>query len=79
MSTKERYGSAVWDALQAVSYLVDPTIFVYVGVGEVAEKAGVSRPTAKKYLEMLYSEGHIKKMTAGKHSFYGLIFNVENY
>lgn len=79
MSTEQRYGDAVWAALVEISYLVHPTMYVMVTVGEVAEKAEVSKPTAKKYLDMLANAGHIVACKMGKHTFYRMIFNVENY
>lgn len=54
MSTAQRYGEMVWNALVALSD--KPTSEVtprYYAVGEVAELAGVSKPTAKKYLTQL--------------------------
>lgn len=60
MSTKERYGTAVWDAIAALTSHKVGEGCVYHGVGEVASKAGVSKPTAKKYLAALWEMGHVK-------------------
>jgi len=67
MSTKERYGSDVWRAVVQISKTSTP----FMTVGEVAGIAGVSRPTAKKYLKLLVDDGHLTIWKANKtHSFY---------
>jgi len=65
MSTKQRYGDAVWNALVAVFNDPNTPDDAYVSVGEVAIKAGVSRPTAKKYLEELRGMGNAKRVCVG--------------
>lgn len=57
MSTKERYGTAVWQALVALDES-DGYGWAYQTVGEVAVEAGVSSPTARKYLDELCEMGN---------------------
>lgn len=59
MSTKQRYGGAVWDALWDICHPHDGFGWGWAGVGQVAARAGVSRPTAKKYLEAFVESGHV--------------------
>lgn len=65
MSTKERYGTYVYEALIAQTRFYAWGVDVWATVGEVAKVARVSRNTAKKYLEELVSMGHAKKMQFG--------------
>lgn len=60
MSTKQRYGDAVLKAIQDITSHKVGESGVYVGVGQVAKKAGVSKPTAKKYLIMLWEMMYVK-------------------
>jgi hypothetical protein len=55
MSTKERYGTIVWDAVCHLARNYGPVM----SIGEVAATAKVSYPTAKKYLEALVTLGHV--------------------
>lgn len=73
MSTKQRYGNAVWDALCALSNEWSPRIHTFVTVGEVAKKAGVTKPTAYKYLSALYETGHASKMKMGNNWVFRLL------
>jgi len=67
MSTKERYGTLVWDAIVQISQTSTP----FMSVGEVADKAQVSRQTAKKYLEQLIKTGHLTMWNGNAiHKFY---------
>ncbi len=67
MSTKERFGSLVWDAVCQISQSSTP----FMTVGEVAAAAQVSRPTAKKYLDALVEKEHMTIWKANAtHSFY---------
>jgi response regulator of citrate/malate metabolism len=77
MSTSERYGTAVWEGLHAVSYLVEPYICAYVSVGEVAAAAKVSKPTAQKYLDMLAAGDDVASLKFGKQKVYRLIVRRE--
>ena len=79
MSTKERYGNAVWSAMCDLSYMVDTYIWVSLTVGEIADKAGVSKMTARKYLNELADMGKIAKGDHGKVHIYRFRFNPENY
>ncbi len=65
MSTKERYGTAVWLAL--VELFMEPTTSdeAWITVGQVAQRAGCSNPTAKKYLDELRERGNAKRITVG--------------
>jgi len=62
MSTKERYGTAVWNALIACEANRKDGEWGWVSVGEVMEEAGVSRGTARKYLEILRNSTHIRRI-----------------
>ncbi len=44
---------------------------------EVAEKAGVSKPTSKKYLEAFYEEGHMSRMKIGNMFYYRKLVKLE--
>lgn len=66
MSTKERYGTAVWDALCALEDALTPDDWGWHSAGEVAEKAGVSRTTAKKYLDMMYEMNSVRSIGTRK-------------
>jgi predicted ArsR family transcriptional regulator len=56
MSTKQRYGTAVWEAINRIC----DNVVGYHSIGEVAKEAGVTKPTAKKYLEILVENGDIE-------------------
>lgn len=58
MSTTERYGNAVWEAIVKMEQ-GDESGWFYATVGEVAEVAGVTKPTAAKYLNKLYEMGRV--------------------
>lgn len=62
MSTKERYGTAVWEALVALEDGLAHDAWGWHSAGDVAEKAGVSRTTAKKYLDMMYKMGNVRSI-----------------
>lgn len=72
MSTTERYGTEVWNALVNTTRVYANVYVQWATVGEVAEKAGVSRGTAKKYLEKLISTKHAKSMKFGKRTGYSI-------
>lgn len=69
MSTKERYGSAVWDALCTFSVYENGNEIGWVTAGEVADKAGVSVPTARKYLKDWVQTNYAKERKIGKKTF----------
>lgn len=79
MSTKQRYGDAVLRAVQELSYLVDTYVYVGLAIGEVAERAGVSKPTAKKYLDLLKDMDVVNGGKIGNQFYYRLRFNSEDY
>jgi len=58
MSTTERYGTAVWNAIVEMEG-EDESGWFYATVGEVAIRAGVTKPTAAKYLKKLYDMGKV--------------------
>lgn len=72
MSTTERYGTEVWRALKECTLVYANVYVQWATVGEVAEKAGVSRGTAKKYLDALISTNHAKSMKFGKRTGYSV-------
>lgn len=59
MSTKQRYGTMIWNAVnQLHDAFITSGNLVYT-VGEVAQKAEVSQPTAAKYLKILAKDGYL--------------------
>lgn len=79
MSNKHRYAIAVGDAVHELSYLVESTMYVFLSVGEIAKKAEVSKPTAKKYLDTFVESGYMSHLRIGKYHYYRKLFNLENY
>jgi len=73
MSTKERYGSAVWAALIAINSSDDVMggHSTYKTVATIADGAGVSKMTARKYLNELCESGHAHKIGQGRTVMYG--------
>lgn len=66
MSTLQRYGTIVWDGYIAASKACEGTGDVYVTIGEISRKSGVSRPTVSKYMKMLIESKDVKGFfTAG--------------
>lgn len=65
MSTKQRYGSAVWKALAHITRHYAHDNIIWATVGEVSKQAGVSKPTAKKYLTTLVEMGSAVDMEFG--------------
>lgn len=72
MSTTERYGKEVWEALVKETRVYADVYIQWATVGEVAEMAGVSRGTAKKYLEKLVGMGEARSMKFGKRTGYSV-------
>jgi response regulator of citrate/malate metabolism len=72
MSTKERYGTAIYEALGEHTYQLADMYIQWATIGEVAKRAGVSRPTAKKYLDLLVEMGRVKSMKFGARTGYAL-------
>lgn len=77
MSTTERYGTEVWNALVKNTRVLADIYVQWATVGEVAEAAGVSRGTAKKYLEALVNMGRAKRMAFGKRYGYSVLNDAE--
>lgn len=65
MSTNERYRSIVGSGLYDASMNHHTGALSWVTVGEVSAQAGVSRPTARKYLDLLVSEEWAEKIDKG--------------
>ena len=70
MSTKERYGNVVWDAIVRNSSESGGPFGRLMTVGQVARWSGVSVPTAKKYLTLLVEIGAISSFPVGKRQVY---------
>lgn len=70
MSTIDRYSDAVWDGFCKSSFLVDDNIYNYASVGEIAERAGVSKPTVKKYMDAFAQSENVAALKIGKQTFY---------
>lgn len=78
MSTMERYGNAVYEALAKNTYQLADVYIQWATVGEVAKSAGVSHPTAKKYLDMLVDMGRVKRMKFGPRYGYAICLDCED-
>jgi predicted transcriptional regulator of viral defense system len=78
MSTMERYGDAVWAACLDVARDDNGNYKAYFTVGEVMRSAGVSRGTARKYLDILYENGAIGRLKTDSLSLYRLIVSFED-
>lgn len=77
MSTKERYGTAVWQGLQASTTTLANVYKQWATIEEVARAGGVSRGTAKKYLTKLVEMGQAKTMKFGGRIGYAVDFGME--
>lgn len=77
MSTKERYGTAVWQGLLSSTMTLANVYVQWATVGEVANAAGVSRATAKKYLDALVEMGQVKTMKFGGRKGYAVTSGME--
>lgn len=73
MTLKERFGTEVWQALVKNTRVYADVYVQWATIGEVAKDANVSRATAKKYLDILVSEGHAKSMRFGKRTGYSVV------
>lgn len=62
MSTKERYGTAVWEALVAIHEELKEGDWGWHSAGQVARRAGVSTTTARKYLDLMYEMGKVRSI-----------------
>lgn len=79
MSTKQRYGTAVFEALGENAFQLADMYIQWSTAGEVAERAGVSRPTAKKYLELMVEMGRVKSMKFGSRTGYAIETTYQEY
>lgn len=72
MSSKQRFGGIVWDALYRL-HGDDPMggHYVYRTPKQIAEIGEISIPTARKYLKMLEEQGHAVTMQWGRTKVYG--------
>lgn len=79
MSSRMWYATAVWHELIRINVSDDVMggYRTYRTVASVAKGAGVSRMTARKYLEGFVSEKHAVKIGEGKTVMYGV--NSEVY
>lgn len=69
MSTKDRYMQYVTIAIEgmwAQSGSDEPLYLTAVAVGE---RAGISTPTARKYLEQMHVDGWVGKKIVGKKTY----------
>lgn len=58
--TQQRNGNRVWEAALDVSEGMSDTWDGWMTVGEIARQAGVSKPTAAKYLEKAHEAGFLR-------------------
>lgn len=74
MSTAERYGTEVKQAVITLSFDNGVNSHPLLSVGEVASMAGVSRGTAKKYLMDLVRDGFCGTFPVGKRWVYQCLY-----
>lgn len=68
MSTTERYGTEVWQAIIGLdSDALAKGSSYWFSTAQIAERGGVTKPTARKYLKALIDSGHVAKI-GPKHS-----------
>lgn len=60
--TMQRNGSKVEEAAKRVALAGEGVYWLYVTVNQVAKEAGVSKPTAQKYMNLLCQYGVFKEM-----------------
>ncbi len=70
MSTTERYGTLVWEALLRLHARVSAGVWEWHSVGEISIEAGVSRPTTRKYLMMLSEMGNVRVISGNNFTYY---------
>lgn len=78
MSSSERYGTLVWQGLLASTVTLASIYVQWATVGEVASAAGVSKPTARKYLNELVDMGRAESMKFGNSVGYAVTSGMEN-
>jgi len=70
MSTKERYGMEIWRALCELEDKLSPDAWGWHSAGDVAKHCGVSRNTARKYLDMFYEAGTVRSIGMKNKGYY---------
>ena len=66
MSHEERYGTLVWNALVEAFNSPFTLDEAWITVGEVANIARITKPTAAKYLNRLIAMNNAKRVCVGK-------------
>ena len=77
MSTKERYGTAVWQGLLSSTATLANVYQQWATIEQVARAGGVSRGTAKKYLDKLVAMGQAVTMKFGSRTGYAVASGME--
>lgn len=77
MTHRERFGTEVWQAVLALSFDGSVNRKPLLSVGQVAEKANVSRATAKKYMMDLVKTEMMATFPVGKRWVYQYV-NYDN-
>jgi len=77
MSTNERYGTVVWEAITKLDQECQMSGSSYWHtVKDVAKQGRVSVPTARKYLRILVTHGHVATIGNNKTAFYALVKEI---
>lgn len=71
-NAERRNGERVWRAVNALFKEGE----MLMTVGEICEKAGMSRPAVKKYLDILIESNHVKKFAKGKKTAYYTLWSA---
>lgn len=77
MSTNERYGMAVWQAINEFdkNALEQGTTYWFT-VGDIAVGGGVSKPTARKYINALVEQGFVARAGTRKMPIFAAVKEV---
>jgi len=77
MSTNERYGTLVWNAVVDLDAIVQVTGESYwLTTKQIAKRAGVSKVTTRKYLSALVGSGHIATIGQKHSPLYALVKQI---
>lgn len=77
MSTVERYGTEVWQAILGLDAdAIAEGATYWFSCSQVAKRGGVSVPTARKYLRALCASGHVAKIGNNKTTLYALVKEI---
>jgi len=77
MSTNERYGTLVWNAIVELDAIVQVTGESYwLTTKQIAKRAGVSLPTCRKYLSALVGGGHVASIGQKHSPLYALVKGI---